>query len=655
MISNKRVLSFLYQKVIRDEIRLIDLGLIGPTTKFILSYNGGSQSAYTQMVGKAKDTYKVVIGGGMVAQCAIIPASFATKAALKPFIKPIKASFKALNYHEMGHVRYTDMSLKAIFDYDPKYRGFLAKLFNIIEDPVVEISITNFVEKTRPYDKSPRLYFNFLKKQLFEKQCDEYKDAGDVGSFMQYLLLCLRCGKDKVKGHNAVYDKYNADLVPMIKAALSEPNATKRQEKVVELGDWIIKNIKEFDWDGMAMPEDLPKGGGGGGTPMPSEMGGGMPSGFGSGKPKGEGGHDTDGAEGGGDDWDWDKKPEDDGADAGAGKGSGEDEGKKDKEKEDEDDDGAESGETPEAAGEDDSVPDLDDVFEDLINSSYSHEFVVAKDEYTVVNAEELDEKITKQIEKSHECVQNISKFLTLFKGRKKPRRTCGFTSGKLNVRAAMQDDARDGCETKLFTRDVARGKMVDLAVSLVCDNSGSMSGTKSHLASIAALALAQACDWANIPFEVSCFTKTNDSSSGTSVTIIEKSFEDTFAKAKPFFGINDSGLIGYLDSERNIPTFCGNSEEVNLFHIGKAFAECKHTTKLMFVFCDGCTTGSTDSLRKVIAKMMHDGIHVIGIGLCDEEVARVYPYHKIFNSAADIQVGLAPYLVDTLSKFATS
>lgn len=652
MISNQRVLSFLYQKVIRDEIKLIDLSLIGPTTKFILSYNGGSQSAYTQMVGKAKDTYKVVIGGKMVAQCAILPESFTSKAALKPFIKPIKASFKALNYHEMGHVRYTDMSLKVIMDYDPKYRGFLAKLFNIIEDPVVEISITNFIEKTRPYDKSPRLYFNFLKKQLFEKQCEEYKDDGSVGSFMQYLLLCLRCGKDKVKGTNAVYTKYNADLVPMIKAALSEPDATKRQEKVVELGDWIIKNIKEFDWEGMKMPEDLPRGGAGGaGTPMPSEIGGGMPSGFG-GDGSGSCG-DKEGAEGGEDSWDWEKKGDESGA--GKGSGKGDDEGKEEKKGEDEEDEGEESGETPEAAGEDDSAPDLDEVFEDLINSSYSHEFVVAKDEYTVVNGEELNEKITNQIEKSHECVQNISKFLTLFKGRKKPRRTCGFTSGRLNVRAAMQDDARDGCETKLFTRDIARGKMVDLAVSLVCDNSGSMSGTKSHLASIAALALAQACDWANIPFECSCFTKTSDSPSGTSVTIVEKSFEDTFEKSKPFFGINDSGLIGYLDSERNIPTFCGNSEEVNLFHIGNAFAKCKHETKLMFVFCDGCTTGSTDSLRKVIAKMMHDGIHVIGIGLCDEQVAHVYPYHKIFRSAADIQVGLAPYLVDTLSRFATT
>ena len=639
-VKKERVLSFIYQKVSRNELRLIDLGLIGPTTKFQLTYQGKNQSAYTTIVGKAKDTFRVVIGGGMVAKVAMLPDSFSNKSALKPYIGPIKVAFKGLNYHEMGHVLFTDMTLTKLLEYDPKFRGFVLNLFNILEDPIIELNITKYVEKTRPYDKSPKIYINYVKKQLFLPQCDEYEDSGNVASFMQYLLLVLRCGKDKIKNNNAVYDKYSATLVPMIKAILCEPNATERQVKTVALADWIIKNIEEFDWEDVKAPEDLKPSPGAmpGGAPMSSSMGGGDVPEMGKGK-SGDSRSDgpAEGAEG----------------------GPGEDEeGKDDEEGEEDGEDGGSDGEAPEKemedAGEDDHVPELDDCFDDLINSSYDHEFVIAKDEYTISDEGALNDGLNRQLEQSRECIQNIAKFLTLFKGRKKPRRTGGFTSGRLNVPQAMQDEARDGCETKLFTRNVARGKMVDLAVSLVCDNSGSMSGGKSTLASIAALALAQACDWSKIPFECSCFTKTSDSPSGTSITIIEKDMDEPFEKAKPYFGINDSGLIRYLRSERNIPTFCGNSEEVNLFHIGSAFAKCKHSTRLMFVFCDGATTGSRDSLKKVIKKMENDGIHVIGIGLMAHEVASIYPNHRTFNSYEEMQRELAPYLVDTLSKFAT-
>lgn len=639
-VKKERVVSFIYQKTMRGTLKLIDINLIGPTTKFQLTYQGSNPSAYTTVVGKDKDTFRVMIGGEMVAKVAMLPDSFSSKKVLKPYIIPIKAAFKGLNYHEMGHVLFTDMTLTKIMEYEAKYRGFVMQLFNIIEDPIVEFCIIKHVEKTRPYDKSPRIYFDYMKKQIFFPQCDEYKDDGNVGSFMQYLLLVLRCGKTAIKNNNKVYDKYSTDLIPMIQAALSEPDATERQVKVVELADWIIKHVEEFDWSVLDEPDDLkPAPKSSRGKPMPGGMPGrSMPSMSGS-ETSGPGSDDK-AAEGA------------DGKDAGDSEG---DEAKDEKEKDKETE--AESEEdkscTPEEV-EDEDVPELDDCFEDLINSSYDHEFIIAKDEYTINNEESLLDGIDKQLEKSVDCIQNISKFLTLFRGRTKPRRTAGFTSGRLNIPAAMQDEARDGCSTRLFTREVARGKMTDLGVSLVCDNSGSMSNQKSTLASIAALALAQACEWSKIPFECSCFTKTNDSPSGTSITIVEKEFDEPFLKAKPYFGINDRDLIRHLRSERHIPTFCGNSEEVNLFYIGKEFAKKKFTAKLMFVFCDGATTGSRDSLRKVIQKMEDDGIHVIGIGLMASEVSSIYPYHRIFNSVQDIQDNLAPYLVETLSKFAT-
>ena len=101
------------------------------------------------------------------------------------------------------------------------------------------------------------------------------------------------------------------------------------------------------------------------------------------------------------------------------------------------------------------------------------------------------------------------------------------------------------------------------------------------------------------------------------------------------------------------MPVFKGNSEEVNLFHIWRKFRECGHERKLMFVFCDGCTTGSSESLRGVIDRMEADGIAVIGIGLLAPEVARVYPRHRVFKSLDDIRDNLARFLVETVSDFA--
>ena len=174
------------------------------------------------------------------------------------------------------------------------------------------------------------------------------------------------------------------------------------------------------------------------------------------------------------------------------------------------------------------------------------------------------------------------------------------------------------------------------------------MSGVKSTLASIAALALAQACEWSGVPFECSCFTKTNDSSSGTSITIIEKEFDDPFEKVKRYFAINDSSLVGLLKSTvGHIPTFCGNSEEVNLFHIIKNLSKVKHKTKLMIVFCDGMTTGSSYNLRSVIKKAKDDGIHVIGVGLMSD-LSDTYPESRSFDSLSSMQEGLARFLVDT-------
>lgn len=413
-------------------------------------------------------------------------------------------------------------------------------------------------------------------------------------------------------------------------------DATKRLKATVALGEWMFENIPEIKWEMEEPPKEERKSGS-----MPAA--GGMPASGGTVKAEGldrklgspEETGKAEGTEDGG------GKPEE----------GGDDGEEKEKEKEgagSEDEEEDKSAPMPDFEADDEIT---DEVFNDEIHDGDDHEFVIAKDEYTYDGAliGELDE----ELEKVSPAAQDVSKFLTLFKGRTRPRMQEGFTKGKVNLRRAMQDEMRDGCDLKLFKQPVRKGRDTDAAFWLLGDNSGSMSGSKSRVCAKGILTMAQACDWAKVPFCASCFTKTCDSYTGTCITIIEKDFEDEFEKAKPYFGINSSSTIDRLHSDKYIPTFAGNSEEINLFYIWKRFQRVNHKTKILMVLCDGATTGSRDSLKRIIRQIEDDGIIVIGLGIMCSEVANIYPRHKLFGSMEELERELPQYLIDTLSEYA--
>ena len=70
-------------------------------------------------------------------------------------------------------------------------------------------------------------------------------------------------------------------------------------------------------------------------------------------------------------------------------------------------------------------------------------------------------------------------------------------------------------------------------------------------------------------------------------------------------------------------------------------------------VLCDGATTGSRDSLKRIIRQIEDDGIIVIGLGIMCSEVANIYPRHKLFASMEELERELPQYLIDTLSEYA--
>ena len=125
---------------------------------------------------------------------------------------------------------------------------------------------------------------------------------------------------------------------------------------------------------------------------------------------------------------------------------------------------------------------------------------------------------------------------------------------------------------------------------------------------------------------------------------------EDSFEESKPYFGLNSTSLIGYLRSQKRIPTFCGNSEEVNIYYIWQKLKKVKHKTKILFVLCDGGTTGSRANLREVVSRMeAEDGIIVIGVGILSSDVVGIYSHVKVFPTQKELNDGLAAFLVETL------
>lgn len=616
-VSQGKLLGAVYQGIFRDKLALINTKILGPLVTIKMSFKTEGTGAYTTIEGK--DGYRITIGGKLISQIASLPKEFETRDHFLPFRKGIAYAFYGLNFHELGHDKFTDMHDRIIIDYpEVKYRGFLHQLFNLIEDPIQEVLFANFYKKKYPWDRDPKVYFNYMIEKLFKPQCEAYKDTGDIGSFMNYLLLIMRCGKGSIPNNNAVWDKYESQLLPKLRDIIYDIDGTSRLHKCVALGEWMIENIKEFDWN---LPE----------PPEIEKKSGSRPEG-----PTMPGGDDGDpGSIDPGEYTDPGSKKED--------KESEEEKKSTDKSK-----DGESKGKEEDEISD---SPDVGDIFNDMFDEDF-HEWCICKDEYTP--DDEITDILDNEIEEYSDLINDVTKFLELFNSRIRPRRTSGQLSGKLNVRKAMQNDIVGGCDIKLFDKDIKRGEAPDIAVSLLCDNSGSMTGQKSHICAKAALVLAQACEWANIPFECNAFTKTSDTDSGICITLKVKDFEESFDAAKPYFAINDDDLIGHLNAAKYIPTFCGNSEEVNIYYIWQKLLRNPHKQKILFVLCDGGTTGSREDLASIIKQVEDSGIMVIGLGVLTRDVQGIYPNHKIFNSISELEE-LSQYLIDTIGGLVTT
>lgn len=579
-------------------IRFADRTVYGRHGGFHVSVERGHQTAFTAS-----------LKGGRGLKIVIPPEAVATFGGK---LKDTRWISWSLNWHELGHVLFTDMTLKAVEGIeDPSLREFTMQIVNILEDVKIEKAIKRLIDRDFPgYGwLPPSKTFAMMDERYWGKCAERWSDDGSVDGFVNYLLLWARLGKDALPPCKAFLER-SEWLIPGYFDAIFENDPAKRQAIQVSLAKRIWDSFPKEAKSAFDPGEILRSPGEGISFPIPGGLG--LPC-DGEGDPGPDG--DPSGEEG-------DGAPLD--------------------------------GPSPFSA-------DPDGDWDDALESSSGHSWISAAEDMEAdsfvgaIMGERLDRAIP--------IADGVSDFLKLFKGRKKPRWVGGMDSGDDIDVDAVADIERTGVPSaEIFGSELPRGKTTDLAVCVLVDRSGSMSGPKATVAVDAALAMSYACDEAGVPFQVLSFAKTRDSINGEAITMVHKDWGDSLSDALPRFGAADINLCGHYreitevgGDGRDTPSWGGNSEETNLWHIWRKLRLVKHERKLLIVFCDGCTTGSDRALANVVREMSDDGIDVIGVGICDDGVDGIYPRSAVFGTRSELESGLAPFLLDTLADMATA
>ncbi len=196
-------------------------------------------------------------------------------------------------------------------------------------------------------------------------------------------------------------------------------------------------------------------------------------------------------------------------------------------------------------------------------------------------------------------------------------------TSGKFDVSTTYKLG-----NYKFFKQRKAPAPESDLVVEILVDNSGSMSGRKSKLAGEALIIFCEALNRLHIPFAVDAFTEGR-----SCITIKLKEFNDDYNRVK-----TNMTLLTEQFSCDKLCTFCGNIDEVNLRYVRDVLNKQNHKDKMCIVISDGATCGDWQTLRKVAKNMQDSGILMLGIGIFDKNVEKIYDNHIILKETKDLE-----------------
>lgn len=567
--------------------------------------------------------------------------------------------------HEVGHVLFTDFTVPVPSNMQIK------NLQNMIEDARVEKAMT---KKYRGSGTNLENTGKFYIDQILEPQLAECKtDEEKVASLVVPLIRALSGQeqyqhyiKDKMDVLQEIYDKLEP-LAPELEALSSTKDAAKMASKIYKILNEEppegTDDDENADENG-GMPNSDSSGGEDGDGKDESESGGG--SGIFGGKQDdeedGEGDDATAAAEGA-------ESSGEGGSGAEAGKGDDGEEinAPKDTEWKKGDDKDSERKNGPTGAILD-SLKDELNGFSESVSTKIAHQAAdaVKRAEYRVFSNEgDLIEKLnvpernyqdnmfTRLEEKTREMVGPMQKDLErAIQARSKSVWESGLRRGKLNA-SSLARLASTGDDRCFRQRQDSTTK--DVAVSLVVDASGSMSGSKIHTAAAAAYAMSNVLDRLKIAHEVICFTTHMPSKVWTDrrnkIHEAERKYKVEYSRTECLYMPIVKGFEERINTETKkrfgwLPNsgMLANNVDGECVEIAyRRLMQRKEKGKIMMVLSDGCPCAAGDyhaldqHLKDVVKGIEATPTKIIGIGIESDAVENYYSKNVVIHNVNEL------------------
>ena len=237
------------------------------------------------------------------------------------------------------------------------------------------------------------------------------------------------------------------------------------------------------------------------------------------------------------------------------------------------------------------------------------------------------------------------------FRAANKSRWEGGKKSGRINGAALSRLLVND--PRVMRTRQEMKTK--DVAVTLLMDCSGSMSGGKALVATQASWALAEMLTKLGLPNEVLGFTTDHVDSSKR---YLQKDLEDQWSEGMNYSRVDPINMPIFKSFEERFGTqqkarlacvpnddsfMGGNIDGESLLMAAERLRKRTEPGKVMIVLSDGHPAGSRNGrelnfhLKDTVKSLTKEGINVVGIGINSRAVEEFYPKQVSLDNINDL------------------
>jgi cobalamin biosynthesis protein CobT len=548
--------------------------------------------------------------------------------------------------HEVAHCLFTDFRAANKVAKNPK----LHNLMNILEDARIE---KRMAEMYRGCGSNLSNTGSFFLKKFTVPEMQKADLSGDKNAMVGILTVPLirsMSGQELFTEFMRGKEHHVEEFYDMIKDLQPAMEAAGSTQDCIDLAAEIRKRLGDDgkgEGEGEGEGEPKPGKGGAGGKGKGKGPGGGKAA------PKpapGEGEEEEEGEPGAG------EGEEEEGEGEGEEPAEGEEnwEGEEDREMDGDRDPAAilSAIDKQQANGFDKEMSTL--ITGDAMKAAKHSEYLIfTKDEDVIENlqvgSDYKDSMFTELSDEVEHMVAPLQKDLErAIVARSRSRMTPGYKSGRLHsaglAKLIVGDDRVFRRKHETTTKDVA--------VELVIDASGSMSGSKIHLAAAAAYALSSVLDRLKISNEVICFT-TGPKVGGSKADEEERKIGRPFTRTESLYmpiikgfgeriGTETKRRFGWLPNSRILRNnIDGECVEV----AARRLMSRKETGKIMIVLSDGHPACAGDSgrvakhLKSVVKDLERAGANVIGIGIQSDAVKQFYSKAIVINNADELPV----------------